>query len=333
MSKYIELNKFLSNDYPTTFIIGARGVGKTINALSYFISQAFEQDKYFIYLRRFQIEIDTLNLDTALLSKLTGYDITVEMSNQGGATQKVIQANGKTVAIMLALSVSGKYKSNSFASCFYVVYDEFIDIRNRYVKNEVNIFYNFMMTIFRDFSAYKVLFLANATDAYNEYFLNLNILPKSTITKFRQIGVKIVMYETSKELDDERLNTPLAKQYSEIFGLENSALTNIFDNKYNDFLGKIPSKASYKATLKLNGAYYGLFTKGDKYFISHKKDPKNKNVKVLFIDDISNNEKMCTNDFYLSLFNHFKQAKLFFDNERLRTIFIKYFKSPYTGGI
>lgn len=200
-SKYINIADFINDGFATTFILGARGVGKTIGAFVYMINQFKETGAKGIYLRRYQIEVEKAGIDAGLLSELTGSEITRETIEIEAVAYDFILVDGEPAIYMLALNTLGKYKSSAFPGVNIIIYDEFIDIKNRELKNETDIFYQFAMTIFRDFIKYKALFLANNTNIFNCYFLDLEVLPKGRVTKFREESIKIIAYETSSILD------------------------------------------------------------------------------------------------------------------------------------
>lgn len=270
--KYLDITDFLQPDYATTFIIGARGVGKTISSFVSEIKYCYEKDLKFIYLRRYQTEIDTLGLNLRLISKLTGLSVSIdEVKDDTGRRTKMITAGIKTgvknkdgseqvkdkknVGYLLALSVAAKYKSNDYTGTHIIIYDEFIDIRGRELKGETTLFLNFAMTVFRDFSKYKALFLANATNIFNCYFVDFNILPKGKVTKSRKLSIKIVMYQTSSELSKRNI-TPLAKLMNFV-SEGDSSLTNNFVYE-TGFLGKQGSKAKCKAVMMYDDRIFGL---------------------------------------------------------------------------
>lgn len=329
MSKYIKPSKFEDHKFPVTFIVGARGVGKTINSLAENLKRCYEAKTMFIYLRRYQTEIDTLGLNLQLLSDLIKCDVTIDLyKDDSGRVVKVLMVNDVPTAYLLALSVASKYKSNDYSRVDKIIYDEFIDIKGRELKNETFLFINFAMTVFRDFSKYNVLFLSNATNLYNCYFLDLEILPKSRITKFKDKGIKIVMYETSSELDKERLSTVLAKQVEIIEGEQGSSLSNNFDNEFNDFLTKLNKNCKYQFTLALNNDKYGVYydTKQDIYIISPKYDRTNKNKYACTYEDSANDFPVITPILLGNLKANFERGTLYFTDPKTRTRFIKYIK-------
>lgn len=328
-SKYIHTLEFQQPNYPMTFIIGARGVGKTVNSLADNIKKCYADKTQFIYLRRFQTEIDTLGLPLDLLSKLTGLEVTREvLKDDSGRTSNMILANGKPVGFLLALSVAAKYKSNDYSKVVNVIYDEFIDIRNRELKNETTLFMNFMMTVFRDFSKYQVLFLANATNIFNCYFLDFEVLPHGRITKFKDLGIKIVMYQTSLELATERAKTALAKQVLFLEGDDGSSLANSFNANFEDFIHPLTKKSKQKRILKLNGVNYGLYFDNSypANIISNKFNAQVKVKNACSFGDVSEEFPLMSNEDFLNLKALFRDGKLFFTDAKTRTVFMKLIK-------
>ncbi len=325
-SKYINISKFLTPDFPVTFILGARGVGKTVTSLSYFINKCYNEHKQFIYLRRYQIEIDQLSLNLNLLSDLTGHVIAREVVKlENGSSQDCITVDDEPVGILMALSTSGSQKSNAFPNIETIIYDEFIDMKGRELKSETNLFLNFAMTVFREFNEYHALFLANATNLYNNYFLDLEIMPKARITKFRNLGIKIVMYKTSEELDKERLATPLARQVLKIEGENGSSLSNEFDNEYDDFIRKLSKVSRLKFNLTLNKDVYGVWQ--DVGIIISKKHSDSAVNYAMTVNDLRENQSLLPADYFEQLNSLSQKAELYYTDVHTRSVMIKYFKS------
>lgn len=333
-SKYINIADFINDGFATTFILGARGVGKTIGAFVYMINQFKENGSKGIYLRRYQIEVEKAGIDAGLLSELTGSEITRETIEIESVDYDFILVDGEPAIYMLALNTLGKYKSSAFPGVSIIIYDEFIDIKNRELKNETDIFYQFAMTIYRDFRKYKALFLANNTNIFNCYFLDLEVLPKGRVTKFREDSIKIIAYETSSILDNERNNTPLARIVRKLEGEESTSLDNIPKGNYEDFIRRIPKNVKYTRTYKLNGAMYGEFFDGTNYYISNKCDKNYKLKEALSYDDVDEYFKLVDGEKYYTLRAYFLGGKVFFTNVKTRSMFIKRFKKiSLVGGV
>lgn len=327
--KYIKTSAFQQPEYPVTFIIGARGVGKTVSAVAENLKRCFAAESRFIYLRRYQSEIDNFGLNLALLSELVGKEVTRDKIADNGTQRDCLLVDGVPVCFIQSLSTSGKVKTNDFSNVDLIVYDEFIDPLGRELKNETRLFMSFAQTVFRDFSKYRALFLANATNLYNCYFLDFEVLPHGRVTKFRQLGIKIIMYKTSAELDAEHRLSVLGKQVQKIEGADGSSLDNEFDNRMDDFLAKLDKSAQYRSTLKLGGHVYGLYWSDAQgcRIISPKPNLKYKTRYACTYDDIGDDWVMLTFDSYSLLRNQFRKGKLRFTNVKARTMFMRWFKT------
>lgn len=340
MSKYLNIKDFLQDGYSTTFIIGARGVGKTVSSFVESIKDCYEHDQKFIYLRRYQTEIDTLGLNLGLISKLTGLEVSIDnVKDESGRSVKMITAGQKVtmpdkdgkekekvtgkkaLGYLLALSVASKYKSTDYTGTKIIIYDEFIDIRGRELKNEVNLFLNFSMTVFRDFSKYRALFLANATNVFNCYFVSFNVIPNSKITKNKKLSIKIVMYQTSKELD-ERRKTPLAKLV-DFAGDSDSSLDNNFAIKAG-YIGNNTKNAVCHSIIKLDGKNYGFWKNDDYYLISTKFNATTK--KWIALDSVDDETYDYIPSGYIPIRDLLINHKLMFNNLMTRGIWFKYLK-------
>lgn len=330
--KYINVEDFQQDNYPYTFIIGARGVGKTISSLKDKIKRYYQSGEMFIYLRRSQTEIETTNFNIQLLDKLTGLKITRGKLGEGRNKPECLFVNGQPVAYLLALSTAAKFKSNDYSNVAEIVYDEFIDARGRELKNETKLFLNFAMTVFRDFTKFKALFLANATNLYNCYFLDLEVMPTKRITKFSKLGIKIVMYQMSDELFHEHANSYLGRLVEHVEGENGSSLHNDFDNAYNDFLVSLSNKARYYATLKLNGELYGLYNDEGAFVITNKVDNSFNRKYAVTLGDTADEYPNVDYKFIQQLISNFKATTLFFTDVKSRSNWIRFFKAPYSAG-
>lgn len=323
-NKYINVLDFQQPEYPMTFIVGARGVGKTISALSQKLKYNYNNDSKFIYLRRYLTEIETSSFDLELLGRLIGHEVTrAPYTTDNGVAIDTLWVEDKPVAYLFSLSTIAKYKSNSFADVTEIVYDEFLDLRNRELKNETSVFMQFAMTVFRQFDRYKVLFLSNATNLYNCYFLDFEVLPTGRISKFRNMGIKIVMYETSSILETEHANSVLGKQVAFLEGDDGSSLSNNFSNAFDDFIRKLPPQAKYLSTFRLNGDLYGYFLSDEGGVISRKHDASYKSRFALRYTDQTEDYRVIDFQRYSGLRAQLFAGQLFFTDVKTRSRFMK----------
>lgn len=325
-SKYINIKNFIQDDYPWTFIVGSRSNGKTISCFVTAINEFLRTGRLSIYMRRYDTEIERTAIDMNLLGSLTGTDVTRKKVKINGVFTDVITVNEEPVIYMIALSVAGKFKSNAFPNIFAIFYDEFIDMNGRELKDETNKFLQFAMTVFRDMNKFKSVFVANATNLFNCYFLDLEILPTATITRNKDLGVKIVMYKTSVELQQEQLSSKLARIVQHIEGEDGSSLTNTFKGNFDTFIRKLGKNDKYLGTYKLNDALYGAYKHGSDVIISSKADPNFKFKLALSYGDVDEEFALVDWERYQTLRQMFLRQHVFFTDIRTRTVFMKRFK-------
>lgn len=173
---------------------------------------------------------------------------------------------------------------------------------------------------------FKAVFVANATNLFNCYFLDLEILPTATITRNKDLGVKIVMYKTSEELQQEQLSSKLARIVQHIEGEEGSSLTNTFKGNFDTFIRKLGKNDKYLGTYKLNDALYGAYKHGSDVIISSKADPNFKFKLALSYGDVDEEFALVDWERYQTLRQMFLRQHVFFTDIRTRTIFMKRFK-------
>lgn len=323
MSDYLDINKIMSKEYPVTFVVGARGVGKTISSISRSIERCMKNNTKFIYLRRYETEIETLGLNLQLISDLTGYDVTIDViKDSSGRKARMLKADDTPVGYLLALSVAGKYKSTDYTNTDLIIYDEFIDQRNRELKGETNLFINLAMTVFRDFSKYRALFLANSTNLFNCYFVDFNVYPVGKVTKYHELGIKIVMYDGTK-LNNKRKNTILARQVKFLEGDSNSSLDNNFRESTDmSFLRKNEKNSVNNLILHCSNQDFGLWKNSNYYVISDKYNNTSTKYTLDDLIETYNYDSTLIHELRYYLYNN----KLFFNNKKTRSVFMKLLK-------
>src|SRR5690554_7668553 len=119
-------NDLLSYNALFNFVIGVRGGGKSFGTLQFCVNRFLKYGEEFIYLRRYETELDNSKptLFQALLTegKFPGYELFVKgerMYAKKGDQQKCM---GYT----MALSTSMKKKSIPFAKVKWIIFEEFM---------------------------------------------------------------------------------------------------------------------------------------------------------------------------------------------------------------
>lgn len=200
---YVNMPEIIERGDPFNFLVGGRGTGKTYGAIKYCIDNGIK----FIYMRR----TDTI-IQTIVNSELSPVRPVMEDRGEMSAVEKINKyvtgfyraeedddgiphPAGAPLGIAVGLSVMGNLRGWSAADYTILINDEFIPEKHeRPLKNEAMAFFNAYETINRNrelqgLDPLQVLFLANANDMTNDYFLTLNL-----------IGVVDGMRETDQEI-------------------------------------------------------------------------------------------------------------------------------------
>lgn len=242
----LSYNKFLN------FVLGNRGCGKTYNFKEWAIKSFLKTGKQFIYVRRYKNELKKIGQffsDIAPAFPDTKFEV----------KGKTAFINDKVAGYFVNLSTSAQEKSTAYPNVDKIGYDEFvIDKGNiRYLPNEVEIFLDFIETVFRSRDDGRVICFANAITMVNPYFLYFGILPKPNIRfqKGKQWVLEMVMNDEFIEAKKKTRFAQLIEgtQYSE-YAIENQFLR---DN--DTFIEMRPPKASYRGAIKYNGFTYGMW--------------------------------------------------------------------------
>lgn len=173
-----------------TFVIGARGIGKTFNALRYCITHGINT----IYVRRTKEECDIASgRETNVLTEIVDFcGYTMErIEGAEMTTYRVFRSEGEYCDISFsALTTFHKIRSIGLQKYDCILYDEFIPEKiARRIKNEADAFNNMIETVNRNRelkgqSATKVFCLSNSNNIYNEILAFYNLIPK--LTKMQQ---------------------------------------------------------------------------------------------------------------------------------------------------
>ena len=218
-SKYINIADFINDGFATTFILGARGVGKTIGAFVYMINQFKETGAKGIYLRRYQIEVEKAGIDAGLLSELTGSEITRETIEIEAVAYDFILVDGEPAIYMLALNTLGKYKSSAFPGVNIIIYDEFIDCNEYDVEFHFVDGVKFVKTLYRPFDNFIQYHAKNKIKASREHNKELKFVSKVCLnSSYGKLGERFHDTEsTLVNIDDEPIyiDEPVDKDWEQ----------------------------------------------------------------------------------------------------------------------
>lgn len=224
------------------FIIGARGIGKTFNALRYCVEHHINT----IYVRRTKEECEiACGRETNVLTELVEM-LNYRMERIEGAeitTFRVYSDDEHFCDIAFeALTTFHKIRSIGLHKFDCIIYDEFIPEKiARKIKNEADAFNNMIETVNRNRelkgrAPTKIFCLSNSNNIYNDILAFYNLIPKLVkmqqnreeifIDRTRGIGL---IYPLNSPISNMKKNTALYKALEgTTYG--DMALQNSFDN-------------------------------------------------------------------------------------------------------
>lgn len=211
--KYYRLTNILKKKATYNMLIGERSNGKSYALKEHCIKQAYEKDRWFIYLRRFDMEIKPSLVNTyfldAPITAITNNEYTNIVAWSGnlyfaniGEDGKIIK--GRQCGYTRALTGAQHYKSGAYDIVDNMVFEEFIS-DTYYIPNEVNNLMQLVSTVFRRRKG-NVFLIGNTISRVCPYFSEwqLSKIP-------RQPQGTIDIYEHSTDQLDEDGNQVVVK--------------------------------------------------------------------------------------------------------------------------
>lgn len=319
---WYDIGRTLSYNCLFNMVIGARGTGKTYGWKKRAIKRFLEKGEQFVYLRRFQEELDETAetyFDDIILNKEFP-DAVIEY--KAGCYFVNDQIAGYTMALTKAKS----YKSISFPLVYLIIFDEFLIEDNgytRYLKNEVKQFLGLYMSVDR-YRGCTVAFLANSVSMVNPYtlFWNITLPYGSNITRRGDVLLELVEVEGFEE---ERKKT----RFGQIIAgtdFEEYAIENKFTQDNKTFIMKKTEKSTYYFTFIYKGENFGVWVDYNegKMFVSQDVDPYCKVVYSITVDDHKPNTLLLTqlnkSMFFKKFIENYKLSNVYFESQKIKNI-------------
>lgn len=187
VKKYYRLDAILKHNAIYNILIGERSNGKSYAVKERLLTNAFNSDAQFVYLRRFDRDITASNVESYFgdmpisiltngeYTNVTTYRSHIYFSNfdENGKVKR-----GKMIGYYLALNNDERTKSQTFPCVTDLVYEEFVTTR-MYLPDEPNRLLHLVSTIARDRDI-KVWLVGNTINRICPYFLDWNLrnIPK-----------------------------------------------------------------------------------------------------------------------------------------------------------
>ena len=235
----------------------------------------------------------------------------------------------------MPLSIANILKSSTYENVDTIIFDEFlIDKGNyHYLQNEVIQLLDVIETVAR-LREIRVIFLGNAISITNPYFTFFNLsLPYNSEVKIAKRDnngnpLIIVYYAKNQKYREVKKQSRFGQL---IDGTEYGkyAIDNEFLRDSKSFIRKKSKQCKFYFILVLNGKHYGVWCdyKDGMIYISNDFDP---NCPVKF--SINHNDhdentlliRTRTSPFFKSLIEHYRLARLCFENQQIKNNVMDY---------
>ena len=207
---YWSTKKFNSY-YPDIWLdiaIGGRGIGKTTGAFIDVGNRFNKRGEEFIYLRRYKPELKKFVAKKSLDAVYDG------IVYKPAADMWTFSFENKVVGYGIALSTGVDFKSVNFDKVTTIIYDEATLKRHsqkRYLTDEVTMLLEFISSVVRTRTNYRVLILGNNVDLYNPYFEYFSVPTFKGVYIDRKRGLMCELPKNSPKLLEMEKKTPLYK--------------------------------------------------------------------------------------------------------------------------
>jgi len=255
MSIYYSPAPLLSQKCIFNYVIGNRGGGKSFAGKELGIKRFKKKGKQFIYLRRYQTELDAIEDYFADIRWKFPKD---ELTQKGDK----LYINGEVAGYMIALTKTPSLKSNPFPLVTTIIFDEFIIDKGRlpYLKNEAQVLEEFYDTVDRSRDETVVLAFGNAISVVNPHFTYFNVFPDLN-RRFTKDTVKSVCIEFY--FNEDFIAKKKATRFGQSINQRDYGQYNLYNRFLRDsdsFIAKRPATANNKLyQFILDGSKFSLW--------------------------------------------------------------------------
>lgn len=322
---YFTLEKILSYNALISIIIGERGVGKSYDSKIYVANRFIKKKRQFVYLRRYKTELKQAMMKnkTPIFFDQIKNDERMK-DHKFSNTNDTMSIDGKICGFAMPLSIANILKSSTYDNVDTIIFDEFIIDKGNYhyLQNEVIQFLDVIETVAR-LRNIRVIMLGNAISITNPYFSFFDLsLPYNSEIKTFKDGLIAIQYVKNLKYREVKKSTRFGKL---IEGTEYGkyAIDNEFLRDSKTFIRKKTKTCKFYFILIINGNQLGIWCdyQNGYMFISNDYDPNCPVKFALNSDDHDNNTLLIrtkSSPFFKSLIEHFRLAKLCFENQRIK---------------
>lgn len=266
---YYSLDEIRTYNALFNFIILLRGVGKTYAFKKFAITEAMDNGKQFVYLRRTEVEMRDamLTFMNDVHKEFPRYDFRIKHEKLQYNTPD-LETEGQylhewiDLGYFAYLSNARRKKSVSYDGVSYIAFDEFLipplDKYASYLPDEVMVFLDFYETVAR-MRDVQVFFLSNAMSTINPYFLHFKLLLPKSKKGIKRIGKDIVVeYHDNEDYRKAKEQTRFG-QLIEDTRFAEYALNNQFITEDSDFIMRKTGRSFLHFIIDIEGDQFAVY--------------------------------------------------------------------------
>ena len=341
--KYWCMHKTRSHNALFIFIDGARGPGKTYDALCTSIDKWLStrhtaEPWQWLYVRRYDRELDNLTRGPHGASGKIFDDVAREFpGHKLEAKDDILLCDGEVMGQGFGLTKVGGLKSFPYPFVHFIIFEEFItdSPKSGYLKGEVELMLDFHITVDRYHDRVTWWFLGNHKKEMNPYYTYFGIeLPApGRIRKYGDRGQilveNVVNRKLKREVEQTRIGSLLAGTHFGNYAIDNRAL----DDNVN-FIRKKSGTCYYSFGLLYydrkigvwwdyrNGCYYISNDFIDECHIQYATTTSDQQPNVMLF-------KGSRSPFLKKLVEAYKLGRVFYESKTLKACFAEIMKLVY----
>lgn len=313
---FVNPNRWLGLPFNFYILLGGRGIGKTTAFKYASITNAIKKGEEFVYIRRYKPEC---KLSRDLFGEIID-GVTTKGTGVDGCYMYMYDK--RRIGYCVPLSIQQSLKSGvDFSKVSLIIYDEAIIERKnqvRYLPNEMHSLLEFISTVVRNRTNYKVFIMGNNLDLFNPYMDYFKIPEFESIYKDKKRKLYVEKCENKEELVDIQEQTPLyaltnGTQYGEYHYANKTLVAN------KAIVGEKDSKAQFAYRIEYFNYCINVY--------SYEKYVKNEGTKVFLY--ISSNTQTVSDyqtwHFTIDSRRNFNEVKLFRSSNHYRLLNFCYY--------
>lgn len=250
-SMFYNPQKLLSYNCLFNFVEGERGNGKTYGFKKIGIDNFRKKKEQFIYLRRYETELNDINIFFS--------DIQDRYKEKLTVTGQTFKCNDEIMGYAIPLSKAITKKSVPFDKVTMIIFDEFlIEKRNyHYLRNEVKLLLDFYETVARWRNNVRLVCISNSISEINPYHAYFDIKPSGS--EFTRIKKDIILQRTNCSNYREYKKNTRFGQIIQGTDYEQYAIQNEYVNDNKEFIEKKTEKAINRFNIIYQNVTIGIW--------------------------------------------------------------------------